>query len=616
MEDLTEKLRRVKITIEDDKKKKRKTTKKKRVPPSCDIGNCISKDNRTKTPRQLFLDLATFENNDQEELQDKYEEILEKIYTIYIQEDDEENAAAALELLELEYDEGMDIIRPYLKNRLELNDFINKFYDEIEDLGIENPVNIPLRPSIADNTAILLERERKFREGRELTKPTVRFTQEFRNQKVENCKQLYKTAPWLTKKIKNIFVLPMNENFSDIFYIKSITFNYEGQLFYKAKDNVFEIQCLNLEKKVLNFDTIQIISDKGVNFLFKQVYLTIDNIPILYNEDIITLERNYINDWLKNSNAVNNILESTTIDPSIIATAKLQLTSHLSNANPTLYNEKSIELVIRKIADLSTNALNFINRLNDLIIFIDLPINLGYETIFYKRLKEGIYEPEFLPLLTEKEKLPEIFYDKRTPLTTVKHIGSILEEEKKLLTSDFIKSIGTEDTTGFVRIQTKPKKSILKQQPTITLPKWKDLCFNNFDVENLRDEELTFYSEKDKVYCFSINELLIKFKNNNFLNQYTNRMFSQKFIKRFMAMFKEPIPVIEKEQSQEYNPLINFNENTQKLIDILESQLDFYENNRCNNCQTRVGNEGYVETIKNGNRIGFCSVKCLEDYKF
>ncbi len=63
---------------------------------------------------------------------------------------------------------------------------------------------------------------------------------------------------------------------------------------------------------------------------------------------------------------------------------------------------------------MSLNTSDFFLRVADLIVFINPNINF-VSSVFPKRLAKMQYKPEILPLLTQREKLPEIFDDNRIP---------------------------------------------------------------------------------------------------------------------------------------------------------------------------------------------------------
>ncbi len=54
--------------------------------------------------------------------------------------------------------------------------------------------------------------------------------------------------------------------------------------------------------------------------------------------------------------------------------------------------------------------------------FINPNINF-VSSVFPKRLAKMQYKPEILPLLTQREKLPEIFDDNRIPEATIEYVN-------------------------------------------------------------------------------------------------------------------------------------------------------------------------------------------------
>jgi len=80
----------------------------------------------------------------------------------------------------------------------------------------------------------------------------------------------------------------------------------------------------------------------------------------------------------------------------------------------------------------------------------------------------------------------------------------------------------------------------------------KDMCVNKNDVANFNEEELIFYTDGDKNYCFSVFELLKNFDNKNFINKYTGNIFDINFVRRVHGystakntrIIKETLPVL------------------------------------------------------------------------
>jgi hypothetical protein len=76
---------------------------------------------------------------------------------------------------------------------------------------------------------------------------------------------------------------------------------------------------------------------------------------------------------------------------------------------------------------------------------------------------------------------------------------------------------------------------------TIKTHKRISACANKDRVVNAKPEEIVYYKEGDKIYCFTVDELYNQFINDDFTNPETGVQFNIKFIKRFNELYNKKL---------------------------------------------------------------------------
>ena len=90
-------------------------------------------------------------------------------------------------------------------------------------------------------------------------------------------------------------------------------------------------------------------------------------------------------------------------------------------------------------------------------------------------------------------------------------------------------------------------------------------CSNYNDIKDLPRENLIYYKEGDKMYCFDVDDVL---KNNNFVNTYTNNAFSEDFINYINSHYQLPKEEVA-EVVQEEEKVVVDDFNAPDLLDTL-----------------------------------------------
>lgn len=165
-------------------------------------------------------------------------------------------------------------------------------------------------------------------------------------------------------------------------------------------------------------------------------------------------------------------------------------------------------------------------------------------------------------------------------------------------------------------------------------------CSNYNDIKDLPRENLIYYKEDDKMYCFDIDDVL---KNNNFVNTYTNNAFSEDFINYINSHYqlpKEEIAEVVVEQKFEVDVFsaddlldtlfesVNniLSSNNMPLLKPFTNRFpidsggdsDFEEYKKCEKCGDAIDIDDHKSIkIKDNNiyLIYFCSNECFTEDK-
>ena len=460
----------------------------------------------------------------------------------------------------------------------------------------------------------------------------------FKEERLKTCLQFYKLLPWIKDQVRDVFVSPVSDNFDDTFFIRSDYYEYvasyggfaltsdEVEKFYRPKEKYFQLQCYGVDKYYdEDSDTLHITWRNRGNeeeYRLKVGILTENKGFIIQTADILSAEENFIDNWLGNSDRRREeLLEEVDIPSDAKTVVKNNILSALmtvvSNAD-LLYTNRILTNIVEKMVDLSYNTRDFFMRAADLIVFINPNINF-VSSVFAKRLGKMQYKPEILPLLSEKEKLPEIFADKRVPIATIEQVNNILHIQIQKVFEDLVNA-GRQ-----IRLEGRDDKII------IGLPEWKNACTNLDEVRDIPDDELIFYTDpdddSDDVFCFPINDLLDKFSKEDIHNRYTGKDFSDAFVRRFLSVYSKPIRterIVEIEERAEEQPV----QSEGALIKLIKAELLRLENNliepeyfqeeeiKCFECKKPISVGESISSIYKGKKIYFCSITCFDNKKW
>jgi hypothetical protein len=410
----------------------------------------------------------------------------------------------------------------------------------------------------------------------------------------------YKLLPWFKEKVNHIFVCPLNDNSKALVIEQDSVRDSDGSVFYRPNKKYYDLQLNALNKR--QQETVYILTwadGTGVVYEFPMhVGIITDKGIFRQNEDIFYAQEQFLKHWKSNSRDFekSNILQSP-VDNNVKSYFEYCLKKN--GIEDEKYLSQIIDVYVKNFG--KTGAL-FIEKCLDLLIFLNPKLSLIHSTNFSKRFKKQHYKPKILPLLSEKDKLEEIFSDVLTPPETIHTVSDCLLKQRDEQYEEWINYLLV-NRTGGLRKLIKPSKP-----KYVDLPSWKRVCKNGNDLVTEQDENIVYVQEGKDIYGFTIKQMFHLIKEKDCRNPYTKVIFSKEFVSKFMDTYYEP-PA---------NTIINRPEAIENITTpnalalLLDEQLSLLEK-MCAFCKEKKYTTNiYLENLNQV--LYFCSSSCLAQY--
>jgi hypothetical protein len=447
-------------------------------------------------------------------------------------------------------------------------------------------------------------------ENKEIVNAPVKGKEQ-RNYQQENffseIQDFFKYLPWFKENVNHIYISPLCENSKKLIIEKDLVQDSKGNFFYKPNRRYYNAQ-LNAEKKEQDGVKYSIFVKEADGSLTKYsmiIGIITDKGLSHQNQDIFFAQEKFLKNWKSgNRESEKEKLLNSKIDENF--TIFFENFLKKNNITDIGYIKEIVERYSKMYGH---SGKLFIDRVLDLMIFINPKLSLIHSTNFTKRFEKQYYKPQILPFLTEKEKLEEIFNDKLMPDETISLISDILLKHRESLYTDWINYLLV-STTGARRIQT-----VKRDKPTfVDLPPWKKVCKNAQDLINQDEGNIVYVSENDNIYGFTINQMF-KIIKKDCKNPYTQVLFSKEFVSKFLDTFYEPQEKMESQQSfTQKSEAISIN----YLESLLEYHLQLNEKSQvnCSQCGNITLSEKYFIKNTKNDIFFFCSGECMTQYNF
>lgn len=507
----------------------------------------------------------------------------------YIEESDNEPNVEVVRLLKLKLkssgidrDDFLRFVQKFVEQKYPIDVFYKKYYDtrrvvpsltdlfgdELEDLSSSSDDDTP--PVDGDDPVDTVPQPVRKRMTIHLSDASPpkggadKKYQTMRDVNNQDCEFLYKKIPWVKDVVNSIYVHPIKGDFYGVVDPERFIVHDEDH-YYQPLEKYYYLQCRSSKSQQ---GTLLTVKKDGQTYKMMVALDTAAKGVVLQNEDMLKAEIDYLLNWNDSKRAY---LKTSKRDPptdEMILLAKYNLLYSLQSAMkdslPSAY--RSIDApfigdVIGSMLKHSTSGLEFVRLLINVTVFLEINLSFVSCSVFVKRLREQIYLPGTVPLLTDADKLPEIFLNSNVPEDTRKFVLEKLESKRVELTDDFFVNLHL-NVSMTTRKQSRP---VLWNKPVqqIELPNVKTVCKNKKDVEHEKDENLLFYADSGDVYCFNVYDLYDRFGRNEMSNPYTGQPFSADFVRSCLSLYATTKPESRSNDESSFD-----------LIDELEAMID------------------------------------------
>ena len=176
---------------------------------------------------------------------------------------------------------------------------------------------------------------------------------------------------------------------------------------------------------------------------------------------------------------------------------------------------------------------DFFTRLANLLVYLkDIP----EAKIFRERVKEEYYLPDILADLSYQDKFPEVFEDPKITSEYSDKITSMIQNKVHNMVNELGRNIyDAQDPTK--RRRTMP--SLVSYSKRIQTNRRINACSNKDrkSVVGATPDQIVYYKEDGKIYCFTIDELHNQFGEGDITNPETKNEFSMEFVNKFNNLY-------------------------------------------------------------------------------
>ena len=261
---------------------------------------------------------------------------------------------------------------------------------------------------------------------------------------------------------------------------------------------------------------------------------------------------------------------------------------------------------------------DFFNNSANLLYYLNAPD----AKTFRHNIKIGYYLPDVLSTLTPMEKFPEVFFDD----ALAKKYSTIIQQGLDATTLVLAKG----------RYYYKNYEKVFLPKNYLLLRNSLNICVNPSDVSDSAPGEILYYKEDGKIYCFTISQLMRRFRDGDMSNPVTGKKFNASFVKRFDTLYNDRLTT-DGFMSEYFQKKYNFNvqQELKEKKGEKEAETDFWivvgdaialledmiEENHdgatvCAYCEKHLKNDSLKSIIKHDEGFGimkFCSFECFEN---
>ena len=366
----------------------------------------------------------------------------------------------------------------------------------------------------------------------------------------DQCYVNHVNASWLPFRVFKRYIAFIDDNISNKnIFINEDPVEIDGINWYRTNQDFIKLLCNTTYIDKESLDDVMIINDLKIKIGFKtdkSDKLTKENLTVqtdeMFNDEKTFFNRERLSkiDKMKNmlsmppTDNVINVCRSTIVDKFL----------KVSNYNQTYtYNSEFMDQLMQTLVKLSLSNEELINRVAKILVYVNIDNNRTYDIevpndyTFIKRLESNMYMPTIIPLLEKADFMPNIYGRNSKILEQLmdEKFVILFDQLKDNMIDNVLKLSGNIQIKGSINhIQYNLNDDDIIDD-TNYIKSNKSVCAN--DTVNIPDENLIYYDENDKKYCFNIVKLIEQFKQSDFVNKYTKQKFKKEFINNFLKTY-------------------------------------------------------------------------------
>jgi hypothetical protein len=376
----------------------------------------------------------------------------------------------------------------------------------------------------------------------------------------------YKEKPWIKNYDKEYYVSGILESkeIQETGLVKKDDFiTFDNKQYYKSTDKLNELLCDTLSK----IQTEDILSGEFKNkkvFKFEIVYKLKNEDFLKQNEKIFNDELNWIaarnNELLYIKQNVKKFFDEEVVEKDTKFSKYI-----MELLNQYFDKESSIKIENYFIEESKGNMNYFMERIAKLMVFLDSNYLGNLLPYFHQKLSKNVYNLEDIYTLSEKEILQEVYenpknYDDDDLFgnSKIELLANSIKDQIDNYIFNTVKNFIKDPSKRQWRDEIKHVKRINVDLITDSLQ-----CKNEFgDI----DWDTIYYRdpETNELYCYKLADIVSQIHNGDIVNSYTNRQFSNDFIKKISKYSYEKI-----EESQKIETPLEIN-----ILDVLLQDLN------------------------------------------
>jgi hypothetical protein len=341
---------------------------------------------------------------------------------------------------------------------------------------------------------------------------------------------LYKRPPWINARVSGVYVMPKSEGVEN-YHLGEATI-IDGEKWYRARAELFELlQDAGAKTRVQEGETLTIFMADGSSVSFAIGYDTNKGF-VRQDEEMFQDEKEYMRKRRLSRQQELVEIRTEPVTTEIRDLGRRYLSDALLAVAPDrqeyTFMHDYVREAVATIANSSKDVGEFANTLGQIIVLLRPEARahfgdpFGESSVFVTRVASGYYDPEMLALTDMVTRAPEI-YDAGRSREETKKYESVLNGLIKNFVDAFLYKVYND--RKFTQVAA-PEAEIEVLDLSV-------LCENSDTVQDVPKENLVYYPENGKIYCFVSSDIIDRVQEGDTTNPVTGMELEEAFVKKF-----------------------------------------------------------------------------------